>query len=185
MWCSYECKHFRPLPNPGKPHAKSLLVTRCFPTFWLFINSCVFTESNWLKLIKIDWNWLKLTEIDWKWQTIDRYGLKVDKKLGGKPLKSQKIGWRFRMEGGAKKSLSVVHSRIACAQLGCRKRGVESKGGSLRDGFGGFDGFGGAGEHRGRFDGFGSSEVVADSVVTATPLNHQQKGNNNSEWHLM
>ena len=30
---------------------------------------------------------------------------------------------------------------------GSRKRGVEFKGGSLHDGFGGFDGFGGSGEH--------------------------------------
>ena len=29
----------------------------------------------------------------------------------------------------------------------CRKRGVKFKGGSLRDGFGRFDGFGGSGEH--------------------------------------
>ena len=32
-------------------------------------------------------------------------------------------------------------------KTGCRKRGVEFKGGSLHDGFGGFDGFGGSGEH--------------------------------------
>ena len=30
---------------------------------------------------------------------------------------------------------------------GSRERGVEFKGGSLHDGFGGFDGFGGSGEH--------------------------------------
>ena len=40
------------------------------------------TESNWLKLIKIDWSWLKSTERDWKWQIIGRNGLKVDEKLG-------------------------------------------------------------------------------------------------------
>ena len=54
---------------------------------------------------------------------------------------------------------------------GCRKRGVEFKGGSLRDGYGGFDGLGGSAErltllllvlldtaqqgNRGSFDGFG------------------------------
>ena len=35
----------------------------------------------------------------------------------------------------------------SCKTSGCRKRGVEFKGGSLHDGFGGFDGFGGSGEH--------------------------------------
>ena len=53
---------------------------------------------------------------------------------------------------------------------GCRKRGVEFKAGSLHDSSGGFDGFGGSGEHlalrllvlqntvpRGNRDGFGVS----------------------------
>ena len=69
---------------------------------------------------------------------------------------------------------------------GCRKRGIEFRGGSLHDGFGGFVGFGGSGEHldllllvlqnteqRGSGDGFDylAVSVMAVSVMAATPLN--------------
>ena len=69
---------------------------------------------------------------------------------------------------------------------GCRKRGVEFKGGSLHDGFGGFDGFCGSGEHLALLcwsckiqdkeatvtvsTVLAVLAVVAVSVVTATPL---------------
>ena len=44
----------------------------------------------------------------------------------------------------------ALHSFSMCPSgesSGSRKRGVEFKGGSLHDGFGGFEGFGGSGEH--------------------------------------
>ena len=69
---------------------------------------------------------------------------------------------------------------------GSRKRGVEFKGGSLHDGFGGFDGFGGSGEHHtllclsykvqhneatvAVLTVLAVSAVMAVSVMTATPL---------------
>ena len=69
---------------------------------------------------------------------------------------------------------------------GSRKRGVEFKGGSLHDGFGGFDGFGGSGERLALLllvlqntvprttvvvlTVLAVSVVVAVLVVTATPL---------------
>ena len=57
---------------------------------------------------------------------------------------------------------------------GCRKRGSEFKGGSLHDGFGCFDRFGGSGLHLALLllvlQNSAVSAVVAVSVVTATPL---------------
>ena len=52
------------------------------------------------------------------------------------------------LEGESRKSLGIARDTRALLRAktsGCRKRGVESKGGSLHDGFGGFDGFGGSG----------------------------------------
>ena len=59
-----------------------LSVVVVYAFFFSAKNSCVLAESNWLKLIKIDWDCLKLTQTDWKWQKIGRNGLRVDENLG-------------------------------------------------------------------------------------------------------
>ena len=87
------------------------------------------------------------------------------------------------MTGGPIKTGSFlrIYSRESiCASRNVGKGGLSLKGGSLHDGFGGFDGSGGSGEHlalvllvlqnTGRTGNRDGSAIMAVSVVTATPL---------------
>ena len=87
-----------------------------------------------------------------------------------------------RIVDGVRGGLAKGGVRHRPTMSGCWKGRAEFKGGSLHDGFGGFDGFGGSGEHlavlllvlqtpvpRGGFGGCGVLGGCGVSVVTAKP----------------